>query len=455
MADIKDKLKEITDKLEQGIKELFESERYKTYLTVMSRFHSYSYRNSLLILMQKPDATYIAGFNAWKNHFKRHVNKGEKGIQILAPAPYKVKVKMQKLDPETQKPILDNNGNPVIEEVEVVKPFFKPVYVFDISQTSGEPLPELVTELKGNVEHYDAFLESLKKISPFPIEFEDIKGTAKGYCDPVNKKIVIKKGMSEIQTIKTAIHEITHADLHSEPHLLLEEKKDRKTKEVEAESVAFAVCSHFGIDTSDYSFAYVASWSSTKELQELKNSLDTIQKQAAELINKIDSNFKELLKDVHKAELNKRQEEILDSIKFDNEIDLDKEKSRESLGFRDYDYQNESRGNPDYYKFFYAGEQDKEAKDFQQQTGWNIIWGADSQSLNGDTWIVYRNLTDLPKWLQEYAKQQEKYDKKCTIRTGKDTKISERIEAAKVKALAQNKISTEKTQCKKIEKGER
>lgn len=323
-------MKEIIDRLEKGIKEIFESERYKKYLTVMSKFHNYSYRNALLIMLQKPDATLVAGYNAWKRNFNRHVNKGEKGIQILAPAPYKVKVKQTKIDPDTKEPILDENGNPIVEEIEIIKPAFKPVYVFDISQTSGDPLPQITTELKGNVEHYNAFFESLKRVSPFPIEFEEIKSGAKGYCDPVNKRIVINVGMSEIQNIKTAIHEITHADLHVES--FLNDKKDRRTKEIEAESVAFIVCNHFGLDTSNYSFAYLASWSATKELNELKNSLDTIQKQAAELIDRIEANFRELLK---KQIQDKHREEILDSIRHDNEIDLDRERTRENLGFKD------------------------------------------------------------------------------------------------------------------------
>lgn len=294
--DKQDKLKELTDRLEQGIKEVYESEHYKDYLSLMSKFHSYSFRNSLLIMMQKPTATHVAGFNSWKNNFNRTVNKGEKGIQILAPSPYRIKVEMDKIDPISQKPVLDKTGKPVTEEVEITKPSFRPVYVFDVDQTSGEPLPQLITELSGSVSEYRAFLESLKSVSPFPVVFEDIKSGAKGYCDPVNQKIAIKDGMSEVQTIKTAIHEITHADLHADQrHLSLEERKDRRTKEVEAESVAFVVCSHYGIDTSHYSFGYVAGWSSDKELNELKSSLDTIQKQAAELIDRIDTRLHELL----------------------------------------------------------------------------------------------------------------------------------------------------------------
>ena len=293
-----EKMKALTDKLEQGVKDVYESDRYKNYLAVMSKFYFYSFRNSLLIMLQKPEATHVAGFNAWKTTFKRSVNKGEKGLQILAPAPYRVKVEMEKIDPITQKPVLDNAGKPVTQEVEITKPSFRAVYVFDVSQTSGEPLPQLITELTGSVAQYTAFFESLKSVSPFPIQFEELQSGAKGYCSPVNQKIAIKTGMSELQNIKTAIHEITHADLHAGlRNLSLNERKDRRTKEVEAESVAFVVCKHYGIDTSDYSFAYVASWSSDKELNVLKSSLDTIQKQAGELIDRIDTRFKELLID--------------------------------------------------------------------------------------------------------------------------------------------------------------
>jgi antirestriction protein ArdC len=216
-------------------------------------------------------------------------------------APYKKKVEKEKLDPATKRPILDSSGKAVTELVEITVPYFKTVYVFDVSQTDGEPLPQLASELTGNVENYNAFFESLRMVSKFPIDFEDIPGSAKGYCSPANKKIAIRNGMSELQNIKTAIHEITHADLHAPDselkNLTPEEKKDRRTKEVEAESVAFVVCNHFGLDTSDYSFAYVASWSSDKELTELKNSLSIIQQTAQELIDKIDEHYQELLKD--------------------------------------------------------------------------------------------------------------------------------------------------------------
>ena len=432
-----DKMKELTDKLEQGIKDVYTSNKYINYLNVMSKFHSYSFRNSILLMIQKPDATYVAGFNAWKTKFRRYVKKGEKGIQILAPCPYRVKVEMEKIDPKTQKPVINAEGKPVTELVEITKPAFRPVYVFDVSQTSGEPLPQLVTELTGNVEKYNAFIESLKSVSPFPMQFEDIQSGAKGYCDPVNQKIAIKEGMSEIHTIKTTIHEITHADLHADNNnLALSDKKDRRTKEVEAESVAFVVCSHYGIDTSEYSFAYVAAWSSDKELNELKNSLDTIQKQAAELIDRIDTRFQELLKaqQIEKNEPTKDEAaaQHLDSVKFDNDIDLDKERTRNQLGFIDNEY---LKGNSDYYKMFYAGSggQDNESVEYQKKTGWNRIWGSDNNGLNGNTWIVYRSVSDLPKWLQDFANYQEKHGLNVTA-NGENVKkptMVERMAAAK------------------------
>lgn len=348
-------VREITDKLEQGIKELFESERFKEYLRTMSKFYHYSFSNTLLIAMQKPEATYVAGYTSWQRNFDRQVMKGEKGIKILAPAPYKAKEERKKIDPSTQKPILDADGKPVTETVEVMRPAFKVVSVFDISQTDGKELPDIIVdELSGSVENYAAFFEALKQESPAPIAFEDIPGGAKGYFSPVENRIAIQEGMSEIQTIKTAIHEIAHAKLHSidrpEPEpswrivmisdggtkrdflsgfaseteaneaaehdgwrfvdenrfewrLEVEEdtsavqemRKDRHTKEVEAESVAYTVCQRYGIETSDYSFGYIAGWSSDKETKELKGSLETIRKTAAEMIDSIDAKLKVLL----------------------------------------------------------------------------------------------------------------------------------------------------------------
>ena len=292
-------VREITDKLEQGIKELFESEKFKEYLTTMSKFYNYSFNNTLLIAMQKPDATLIAGYTSWQRNFDRHVMKGEKGIKILAPAPYKAQEEREKIDPATQKPVLDADGKPVTETVEVMRPAFKVVSVFDVSQTDGKELPDIaVDELTGSVENYAAFFEALKQESPVPISFEDIPGGAKGYFSHVENRIAIQEGMSEIQTVKTAIHEIAHAKLHAikpDEKVAPEERKDRHTKEVEAESVAYTVCQRYGIETSDYSFGYIAGWSSDKDTKELKGSLETIRSTAAEMIESIDAKIKVLL----------------------------------------------------------------------------------------------------------------------------------------------------------------
>lgn len=292
-------VREITDKLEQGIKELFESEKFKEYLTTMSKFYNYSFNNTLLIAMQKPDATLIAGYTSWQRNFDRHVMKGEKGIKILAPAPYKAQEEREKIDPATQKPVLDSDGKPVTETVEVLRPAFKVVSVFDVSQTDGKELPDIaVDELTGSVENYAAFFEALKQESPVPISFEDIPGGAKGYFSHAENRIAIQEGMSEIQTVKTAIHEIAHAKLHAinpDEMVAPEERKDRHTKEVEAESVAYTVCQRYGIETSDYSFGYIAGWSSDKDTKELKGSLETIRSTAAEMIESIDAKLKVLL----------------------------------------------------------------------------------------------------------------------------------------------------------------
>ena len=294
-----DRLKEITDRLEQGIKELFESERYKEYLRVMSKFYNYSFNNTMLIAMQKPDASYVAGFNAWKNNFQRNVIKGEKGIRILAPAPFKVKREMEKLDPQTQQPIIGKDGKPVTEEQEVTIPAFKVVSVFDVSQTEGKELPNIgVDELTGDVEQYKDFFAALERTSPVPIGFEKIESGAHGYYHLEEKRIAIDEGMSELQTLKTAIHEVSHAKLHdidlNAPKDEQQVRPDRRTREVEAESVAYTVCQHYGLDTSDYSFGYVAGWSSGKELTELKGSLETIRSAANEIINSIDEHLKEI-----------------------------------------------------------------------------------------------------------------------------------------------------------------
>ena len=296
-----EKLKEITDRLEQGIAELFDSERYREYLKVMSKFHNYSFNNTLLIAMQKPDASLVAGFSAWKNNFGRNVMKGQKGIKIIAPSPFKIKQEVEKIDPHTQKPVIGKDGKPVTEEKEVKIPAYKVVSVFDVSQTEGKELPDIaVDELTGDVDRYKDFFAALEKTSPVPIAFENIGGGSHGYYHLEDKRIAINEGMSELQTLKTAIHEIAHAKLHDidlnapkdeqQPHV------DRRTREVEAESVAYTVCQHYGLDTSDYSFGYVAGWSSGRELSELKSSLETIRSAAAEIINSIDENLAELQK---------------------------------------------------------------------------------------------------------------------------------------------------------------
>ena len=303
MADAKtekQKVQEITEKLEQGIKELFESEKYKTYLNTMSKFHNYSFNNTMLIAMQKPDATLVAGFKAWQKNFDRHVKKGEKGIRILAPAPYKIKEEQEKLDPVTGEIMLDKNGMPITEEVEIKIPAFRVVPVFDVSQTDGKEMPDIgVNELSGSVEDYEDFMQALTEVSPVPITYEDIDGDAKGYFHTTDHRIAIQEGMSQSQTVKTAIHEVAHAKLHDRERnqdidAVLD--KDRNTKEVEAESVAYTVCQHFGIDTSDYSFGYIAGWSSDRDMKELKSSLDTIRKTASELITGIEDRLAELQK---------------------------------------------------------------------------------------------------------------------------------------------------------------
>lgn len=300
-------VREITDKLEQGIKELFESERFKEYLRTMSKFYNYSFNNTLLIAMQKPDATLIAGYTAWQKNFDRQVQKGERGIKILAPAPYKSKEEREKLDPATQSAVLDADGKAVTETVEVMRPAFKVVSVFDVSQTDGKELPDIaVDELSGSVENYAAFFEALKLESPVPVAFEEIPGGAKGYYHLEDRRIAIQEGMSEIQTVKTAIHEIAHAKLHAftpKEKPTLEYCKDRHTKEVEAESVAYTVCQRYGLETSDYSFGYIAGWSSDKETKELKGSLETIRSTAAEMIESIDAKLKELLAKMERSPL--------------------------------------------------------------------------------------------------------------------------------------------------------
>ncbi|HCQ5567579.1 TPA: antirestriction protein ArdA [Clostridioides difficile] len=286
-----DKMKEITDRLEQGILGIYESDRYADYLRTMSKFHNYSFNNTILIAMQ--GGSLVKGYKQWEKEFDRHVKPGEKAIKIIAPAPFTVKKQVEKIDPDTQKPVFDKDGKPVTEEKEIKIPAFRVVSVFDVSQTEGKELPTLTYELAGNVEQYKDFFAALEKTSPFAMEFEALSGSIKGRCNYEEKRIIINEGMEELQNIKTAIHEIAHATLH-DIDKDAPERPDRRTREVQAESVAYAVCQHYGLDTSDYSFGYIAGWSSGKELAELKGSLETIRSTAESLIDTIDGHFTEI-----------------------------------------------------------------------------------------------------------------------------------------------------------------
>ena len=286
-----DKMKEITDRLEQGILGIYESDRYADYLRTMSKFHDYSLNNTILIAMQ--GGNLVKGYKQWEKEFDRHVKPGEKAIKIIAPAPFTVKKQVEKIDPDTQKPVFDKDGKPVTEEKEIKIPAFRVVSVFDVSQTEGKELPTLTYELTGNVEQYKDFFAALEKTSPFAMGFEALSGGVKGRCNYEEKRIIINEGMDELQNIKTAIHEIAHATLH-DIDKDAPERPDRRTREVQAESVAYAVCQHYGLDTSDYSFGYIAGWSSGKELAELKGSLETIRSTAASLIDTIDGHFAEI-----------------------------------------------------------------------------------------------------------------------------------------------------------------
>lgn len=296
-----EKVKEITDKLEAGIKELMESTKFREYLKCLSKFHNYSLGNTILIAMQKPDATLVAGYTAWKNQFGRQVQKGETGIKILAPTPYRKKMEVDVIDPSTGQARMNPDGMKATELKEIMVPAFKVVKVFDVSQTDGRPLPSIgVNELTGDVRQYDMFLEALKRTCPVPIGFEQITSGAKGYYHTVDHRIALQEGMSQVQTIKTLIHEMTHQKLHSmDPKDMPPEepKLTRNAKEVEAESVAYTVAQHYGIETSDYSFAYIAGWSAGKDTPELKASLDRIRKAADELITGIDGHLAELQKE--------------------------------------------------------------------------------------------------------------------------------------------------------------
>ena len=303
----KDRMREIVDSIENGIKELFESDKYRQYLSTMSRFHRYSVNNTMLIYMQRPDATHVAGFNKWRDQFGRNVLKGEKGIRIIAPTPYKKKVEEIKTDPETNAPILDADGKAIIEEKEIRIPMFKVVSVFDVSQTSGKPLPQLAADLSGNVQQYEVFMEALRRASPVPIEIKPVAHDTDGFFSVKAQSITIRAGMSEVQTVCAAVHEIAHAKLHDYEHMteladdgetiLVPGEKSRNTEEVEAESISYAVCQYYGIETGENSFGYIATWSKGKELKELRASLETINKTASELITDIDRHFAEICKE--------------------------------------------------------------------------------------------------------------------------------------------------------------
>ena len=303
----KERLREITDGIAQGIQELFQSDKYRSYLSVMSRFHRYSVNNTMLIYLQRPDATLVAGYEKWKKQFGRHVKQGERGITILAPTPFKKRIEAVKLDPDTKAPLLDKDGNQITEEREISIPMFKPVKVFDVAQTDGRPLPNLASALSGNVEQYEVFVEALRRSAPVPISFRDIVKDTDGYFSPSDQAITIREGMSEVQTISALVHEIAHSKLHNYEKQQAEAaagaesaepvKKDRHTEEVEAESVSYAVCQYFGIETAENSFGYIASWSQGKELKELRASLETINKTASELITDVERNFAEICKE--------------------------------------------------------------------------------------------------------------------------------------------------------------
>lgn len=303
----RDRLKEITDSIERGIQELFDSDRYKQYLQTMSRFHNYSLNNVMLISMQRPDATHVAGYGKWQTSFSRHVKKGEKGIKIIAPTPHKKKVEEMLIDPDTKQPMRGPDGALLKQEVEVVIPRFRAVTVFDVSQTDGKPLPTLAQNLTASVQNYEVMMEALRRTSPVPITIESIHDGSDGFYSHASRSITVRKGMSESQTISTAVHEIAHAKLHSRPDAqpeyqptetaereMLFTAKDQRTKEVEAESIAYAVCQYYGIETADNSFGYIASWSKGRELAELRSSLETINKTSAALIDTIDRHLAEI-----------------------------------------------------------------------------------------------------------------------------------------------------------------
>ena len=304
----KARLKEITDSIETGIRELFQSDKYRQYLSTMSRFHRYSVNNVMLIHMQKPDATHVAGFNKWRDNFGRNVRKGEKGIKIIAPTPYKKKIEEAKLDPDTKRPMLDADGNAIMEEKTIQIPMYKVVSVFDVSQTEGKPLPELAEKLTGNVQEYEAFMEALKRSAPVPIRIEPMGADMDGYFSASEQRIAIREGMSQVQTVSAVVHEIAHSKLHNyqkEQEQAAAEneaappvaRKSRETEEIEAESISYAVCAYYGVETGANSFGYLASWSKDKELSALRESLETINKTSSGLISDIDRHYRDIMKE--------------------------------------------------------------------------------------------------------------------------------------------------------------
>lgn len=353
------RMKEITDKLEDGIRGIFDSERYAEYLRAMSKFHNYSFNNTILIAMQ--GGTLVKGYKQWEAEFERKVKPGEKGIKIIAPAPFKVEKEMKKLDPQTGQPIIGKDGKPVMETKEITVPSYKVVTVFDVSQTEGKELPTLGADiLTGDVEHFKDVLSALEKVSPVPIGFEDIKGSAHGYYSLADKRIAIQENMSQLQTLKTAIHEIAHAKLHdidlNTSKAEKENRPDSHTREVQAESVAYTVCQHYGLDTSDYSFGYVAGWSTGREMAELKNSLETIRSTAAEIINGIDAQLAELQKDQEKAQEQPTQEAAPEQETF-TIYQLKREDATRDYRFEPYD-RLQAAGlavDPAHYEPVYSG----------------------------------------------------------------------------------------------------
>lgn len=295
----KQQIKEITEKLDAELRSFVDSDKFKKYLKTMGKFHNYSWGNTLLIAMQDPNASCVAGFRAWETNFKRHVKKGEKGIKILAPAPYQKTIEQEVIDPGTRQPVRDADGNIKVEKVQITVPNFHVVTVFDVAATEGEPLPEIgVKELVGNVDGYKDMIAAVTTLAPVPVVYEAIEGGAKGYFSPTEQKIVINEGMSELQTLKTLIHETSHSLLHDKDGAKVEDVEDakgksRNTLETEAESVSYTVCDYFGIDTSDYSFAYIAGWATTLELTELKQSMETIRKTSSHVITGIEEQLKE------------------------------------------------------------------------------------------------------------------------------------------------------------------